>query len=545
MEKNKKLIDLGILSEDEASGVKRVSIVEEPAIELDFRYFGKQYSFVKPSAGETQDEFIGRCIPVLRGEGKPEDQAIAICYSYWEEGFGLEKFESYNDYPESAKNAAKRALEWRDNHPDQECGTAVGWTRANQLAKGENISEETIARMASFARHLQYKDVPYSEGCGGLMVDAWGGQAGIEWASNKLKELRGEDFDIDTAGLTPYVDPAVKKKDGKAEAPITKAIAMEDECPMDYSWTKDAYAVETVLRLAAELGTKEEDLKALFEKEFAFANPSAGGSGTSVSEVMNQGDKKLYLYKYTGPISDNSRDFCVGMIGLDLFYTKAQIQAMNSLVMNPGFGHEGAEYSIWQFKGGPNCKHRFVQYLVTMPEGQIQIEEVKNAAGRAGRTPYSMPKHGYYKKAAFKFSADDKMVLVGPAMVPDINIPRVDDDGDTYFVRFSAETIREIAMKYMKEARTNDVNTDHEENNAGAYIYESWLVESPEDKANTVYGYDVPVGTWMVAMKVDDKETWTRIKAGNLRGFSIEGILMDMEELEAKKKYERIKQILS
>ena len=73
METNKKLVDLGILSEDEASGVKRVSIVEEPAILLDFRYFGKQYSFVKPSAGETQDEFIGRCIPVLRGEGKPED----------------------------------------------------------------------------------------------------------------------------------------------------------------------------------------------------------------------------------------------------------------------------------------------------------------------------------------------------------------------------------------------------------------------------------------------------------------------------------------
>jgi hypothetical protein len=45
-------------------------------------------------------------------------------------------------------------------------------------------------------------------------------------------------------------------------------------------------------------------------------------------------------------------------------------------------------------------------------------------------------------------------------------------------------------------------------------------------------------------MKVDDKATWARIKSGELRGFSIEGILMDLEELEAKKQYEKIKNIL-
>ena len=124
--------------------------------------------------------------------------------------FKTEKFESYTDYPESAVNAAKRALEYRDNNPDNDCGTPVGWARANQLAKREPISEETIARMASFARHLQYEDVPYSEGCGGLMVDAWGARAGIEWASRKLEEIR-EDFignsytDGIASGLTDWL----------------------------------------------------------------------------------------------------------------------------------------------------------------------------------------------------------------------------------------------------------------------------------------------------------------------------------------------------
>ncbi len=100
--------------------------------------------------------------------------------------------DSYTDYPQSATNAAKRALAWAEKNGWGSCLTATGKARCRQLAGKEPISRETISRMASFARHLQYKDVPYSKGCGGLAVVAWGGQAGIEWAHNKLKELKGE-----------------------------------------------------------------------------------------------------------------------------------------------------------------------------------------------------------------------------------------------------------------------------------------------------------------------------------------------------------------
>lgn len=106
-----------------------------------------------------------------------------------------EKFafaETYTDYPEAAVNAAKRALKWADENGWGSCGTAVGKARANQLANKEPISRETIARMASFKRHQQNKDVPYDEGCGGLMWDAWGGTAGIEWAIRKLEQIDRE-----------------------------------------------------------------------------------------------------------------------------------------------------------------------------------------------------------------------------------------------------------------------------------------------------------------------------------------------------------------
>ena len=106
-------------------------------------------------------------------------------------------FESYNDYPESAKNNACKVLRWRDEHGDEVQGmTQVGWTRANQLCKGENISEETIARMASFARHrenaevaAEFKDTPWKDK-GYVAWLGWGGTSGVEWASKKLDSIR-------------------------------------------------------------------------------------------------------------------------------------------------------------------------------------------------------------------------------------------------------------------------------------------------------------------------------------------------------------------
>jgi len=97
--------------------------------------------------------------------------------------------ESYTDYPESASNNAKRALEWAEKNGWGSCGEATGKKRASQIASKSPLSRDTISRMASYKRHQQNKDVPYSEGCGGLMWDAWGGTSGIEWAINKLKKL--------------------------------------------------------------------------------------------------------------------------------------------------------------------------------------------------------------------------------------------------------------------------------------------------------------------------------------------------------------------
>lgn len=102
---------------------------------------------------------------------------------------GIE-LESYTDYPKGAIENAKTALRYAEENGWGDCGTDVGKQRANQLAKGEPISEETISRMASFERHRQNSTKELGDGCGRLMWLAWGGDEGIEWAQRKLEQIK-------------------------------------------------------------------------------------------------------------------------------------------------------------------------------------------------------------------------------------------------------------------------------------------------------------------------------------------------------------------
>jgi hypothetical protein len=103
--------------------------------------------------------------------------------------FNIE-LETYNDYPKQAQENAKIAIRYAEENGWGECGTAVGKARANQLANGENVSRETIARMASFARHKENSKRELGDGCGRLMWLAWGGDEGIEWAQRKLEQIK-------------------------------------------------------------------------------------------------------------------------------------------------------------------------------------------------------------------------------------------------------------------------------------------------------------------------------------------------------------------
>jgi HK97 family phage prohead protease len=95
-----------------------------------------------------------------------------------------------NDYPDGAVSNAKRCLAWVEANGWGSCGTDVGKQRASQIANRENLSDETIKRTYSYlSRAAEFADVPYSEGCGGLMYDAWGGKAMLNWSRARVNEM--------------------------------------------------------------------------------------------------------------------------------------------------------------------------------------------------------------------------------------------------------------------------------------------------------------------------------------------------------------------
>lgn len=258
-------------------------------------------------------------------------------------------FESHSDYPESVKNNAKAVLKWVEENGWGSCGTDVGKQRANQLANGEPISEDTIRRMYSYlSRHEVDLDSSkgYGDGCGKLMYDSWGGKTALRWAESKINAIERE------------------------------------------------------------------------------------------------------------------------------------------------------------------------------------------------------------KMSKQKFATDDeKKIVVGPAMIPDLKIFRKDSKGNPYYVYFSSETIKMIAEKYMRNKYTDNNDQMHDGKAVkDVYVIESWIKEDEEDKSNK-YGYsDLPIGTWFVSMKVKNPEVWKAVKEGKLNGFSVSGYFEEvaqfcMEEMFLKQVAEILKNV--
>ena len=124
------------------SEVSYVALVDEPAIQKDFLAFKNE--FVEPAKGESEEEYIGRCVKVLIDEGTDQEQALAICYSKWQTKFAED---SYTDYPEAAVDNAKTALRYAEENGWGDCGESTGKLRANQLAieKLKQIDKEGMS----------------------------------------------------------------------------------------------------------------------------------------------------------------------------------------------------------------------------------------------------------------------------------------------------------------------------------------------------------------------------------------------------------------
>lgn len=142
---------------------------------------------------------------------------------------------------------------------------------------------------------------------------------------------------------------------------------------------------------------------------------------------------------------------------------------------------------------------------------------------------------------------EEKRTLIGPALIPEKNIPRYDEMSDEeYDVFFSKETVKLASELFLKSNRTNEHTFEHQEKIDGVSVVESWLVEDPEMDKSKHYGMSMPVGTWMVRVHVGNEDMWKSVKDGEIRGFSIEGYFVDsIQEMSTKVEKGSVKKTLS
>lgn len=124
----------------------------------------------------------------------------------------------------------------------------------------------------------------------------------------------------------------------------------------------------------------------------------------------------------------------------------------------------------------------------------------------------------------------DKQLLVGALLIPNKPIYRRRGE-DEYYIYFSKDTIRKAAEMYLMKGNQNNSTLEHQHSLNGLTLVESWLVEDETHDKSRKYGLNVPVGTWMGVVKVNNDEVWNDyVKTGKVKGFSIEGYFIDKME---------------
>ncbi len=129
---------------------------------------------------------------------------------------------------------------------------------------------------------------------------------------------------------------------------------------------------------------------------------------------------------------------------------------------------------------------------------------------------------------------EEKKMLISPALIPNKQIFRYNPNTDSeYYVYFSKDTVRKASELYLKYNNHHKATYQHQDRVAGVLTVESWIKEGDQDKSK-MYGYDLPNGTWFVKMKIENNDLWEKIKAGELKGLSIEGYFVDKMEKMSK-----------
>ena len=129
----------------------------------------------------------------------------------------------------------------------------------------------------------------------------------------------------------------------------------------------------------------------------------------------------------------------------------------------------------------------------------------------------------------------EKRIVLGALLVPNKTIYRKDGK-EEYYIYFSKETVKRASELFLMNGKQNNATLEHKFDIEGLTLVESWIVENKEKDKSAIYNMDVPVGTWMGAVKVNNEDIWQDfVKTGEVLGFSIEGFFLDKDNKKNEK----------
>jgi len=170
--------------------------------------------------------------------------------------------------------------------------------------------------------------------------------------------------------------------------------------------------------------------------------------------------------------------------------------------------------------------------LILDEEQEIGIEAISVVENPAIEEDFIALKSQEFKLAEVD---KEKRILMGALLIPNKPIYRRNGE-DEYYIYFSKDTVLKASQMYLMQGKQNNSTLEHQYEINGLSLVESWIVEDKVHDKSVKYGMDLPLGTWVGSVKVNNEQIWNEfVKTGKVKGFSIEGYFADKMERPQEK----------
>lgn len=513
MLKKEKIFELKIEEDDDLSGIDSISLVDEPAIEVNWMFFNKEKEHEFHIPDGEDDKYIQKLISIAQDEQELFDEGWVVdsVQIVGKEGFvstdpngrSIEDEKEYNvryKYILNPKITGQGAV---INTTRDFCKTLISknyvW-RIEDMEKTQNdFGDSAMVWRGGFnCRHV-WSRILYKK-------DAT--------IVNKASVNKGK---VDVLGFPNDLVPDVRVL-GYDEPSTVTAKTLANPSPS----TKKNLGLSKVYEFAAERVSIDYDdtLSTDRGKELA---KKLMQEGKDVSIITRrQADQMDEVYK-------TAEELGIPKNKVHATNGKLKWETIKKLNIERHIDNNSDELKAIE-ENLPDVTAEKFDYNVGTIGGYVDPGIIKKKKKIAEVIEKSLAPPTMFDRQRFQ-TDDEKRIVIGPAMIPDLKIFRKDKQGNPYYVYFSSETIKMIAEKYMKNKYIDNNDQMHDGKAVSdVYVVESWIKEDAEDKSNK-YGYsDLPVGTWFVSMKVKNDDIWSKVKEGQLNGFSVSGYFEEVAE---------------